>query len=193
MWQCGGAVGTSDVVIRCPLIMAVCRVSAGTVLVPAPVWRSNRVAGAARGERPGSVRGASGCLQRRSCLPGGVRVGGGGQRPSLPGVEVTVSGQQLIGAQPRVEPVSQGLFTHRARAELGGDERVRAAFVQRDNPRLGKRRPSGPTRRTPLPVGTCHDASQRPHARHRDVGRIPRPVRHRAANQPAPRRRLRRT
>jgi hypothetical protein len=68
------------------------------------------------------------------------RPGIGGQTPPLEGGEVAIRGAQLIAAQPRVEPVGQGLLPDRPRPDLRGQERVRAALGQGHHPRLRKRR-----------------------------------------------------
>ena len=64
--------------------------------------------------------------------------------PRGPGVEAAVRGQQLVGAQPRVQPLREGLLPDRVRVDLGRDERVGAALGQRDHPRLRERGPVRP-------------------------------------------------
>ena len=59
---------------------------------------------------------------------------------AVPGVEAAVGGEQLIGAQPRVQPLRQGLLPDGVGVDLGGQEGVGAALGQRDHPGLGERR-----------------------------------------------------
>jgi hypothetical protein len=51
-------------------------------------------------------------------------VGRGGGVPRGPGVEPPVGGEQLVGAQPRIEPLRQGLLPDRVGVGLGGEEGV---------------------------------------------------------------------
>ena len=66
--------------------------------------------------------------------------------PRPTGVEAPVGGEQLIGAQPRIQPLRQRLLPHAVGVDLGGHEGVGAALGQRDHPRLGQRRAVAPSR-----------------------------------------------
>ena len=94
------------------------------------------------------------------CPPQQRRPGTGRGGPAIEGVEVTVRGEQLIRAQPGVQPGGEGGLTHREGINLGGQERVRATLSQRHHPRLRKRRTvlTGPgiTERRHVCVGVGH-------------------------------------
>ena len=71
-------------------------------------------------------------LDYRQAQPGGGppqqrRPGSRGQPPGVVGVEVAVRGEQLLGPQPLVEPVGQGLLPGRVGPDLRGHERVGTA------------------------------------------------------------------
>jgi hypothetical protein len=52
----------------------------------------------------------------------------------------SLMGEQLVRAQPLVEPVGQGFLPDRPGADLGGQERMGAALGQRHHPRFRERR-----------------------------------------------------